>query len=59
MGFIEPKRPLLYFNEEMWELNQKVNINSTSQHVLELNYNSPRKDIHILYPSLCTVLCEE
>ena len=45
MGFIEPKRPLLYFNEEMWELNQKVNINSTSQHVLELNYNSYSFDI--------------
>ena len=40
MGFIEPKRPLIYFNEEIWELNQKITINSTTQHVLELNHNS-------------------
>ena len=45
MGFIEPKRPLIYFNEEIWELNQKITINSTTQHVLELNHNSYSFDI--------------
>lgn len=45
MGFIEEKRPLLYFNEDLWELNERVVINSTDQHILQLNYNAYSFDI--------------
>ena len=45
MAYIETKRPLIYFNENIWELNEKVVINSSDVHILELNYNGYSFDI--------------
>lgn len=45
MPFIDAKRPLIYFNEEIWELNQKVVINYSSSYILEQNYNGYSLDI--------------
>lgn len=45
MAYIETKRPLIYFNEEVWQLNNLVTINSTDKHILELGYNGYSFDI--------------
>ena len=34
LAYVDHKRPYIYFNEEMWEIVDKVTINSTDHHVL-------------------------
>ena len=45
MAYIDAKRPLIYFKEDIWELNEKVVINSSDMHILELTYNGYSLDI--------------
>ncbi|MBP3503779.1 MAG: hypothetical protein J6K18_01505 [Bacilli bacterium] len=45
MPFIEDKRPLIYFNEEIWELKEKVVINISDLHILQQNYSGYSFDI--------------
>ena len=45
MPFIEHKRPLIYFNEEIWELKEKVVINLSDLHILQQNYSGYSFDI--------------
>ncbi|MBR2892059.1 MAG: hypothetical protein IKC22_06790 [Bacilli bacterium] len=34
LGFINDKRPLVYFHTDVWELSDKVTINSANEHIL-------------------------
>lgn len=45
MAFIEAKRPLIYFDETIWELNESVVINTSDTHVLQHGYNGYSLDI--------------
>lgn len=45
MTFIEDKRPLIYFDENKWELNEHVVINSTDNHILQAAHNGYSIDI--------------
>lgn len=37
LQFINNKRPLIYFDESKWEIQDKVVINTTDQHILQAN----------------------
>lgn len=37
LGFSDYKRPMIYFNEKMWDIEQMITINNSSDHVLSLN----------------------
>lgn len=45
LGFIDSKRPLIYFREDMWEIDDKVTINSLDIHVLQSSYACYSLDI--------------
>lgn len=37
LGYNDWKRPMIYFHEDVWEPEEKVTVNYSSSHVLELN----------------------
>ncbi len=45
LAFNDYKRPLIYFSEDLWQIDSKVIINSSSSHILEVIYTGYSIDI--------------
>lgn len=45
MSYTDNSRPMIYFNDSVWSLEDRVVINSTSLHVLQLTYTGYSIDL--------------
>lgn len=45
LSYVDIKRPYIYFNEELWEIKDKITINSTTSHILENPVNGYTLDV--------------